>query len=281
MQRGGQPKRTKRRLLHSRAILQMGLVLLALQHASIGQESRTKEYQVKAAYLYNFAKLTEWPSRSLPSGPSPLVIGVIGGDDEFVDILTKTVGGRTIETHPVIVKPAPSPDELKSCQIVFFRSSERKRTPDAIATLSQAGILLVGEDDAFLRQGGMINLVLEGGRVRFEVNRDALDRADLRFSPPLLMQAKSDSGSSNATPGARQLKLQVPPEYPEIARRMQLKGTVNAVARVRPDGTVKEVRVMGGHPLLAEALVRAVMGWRYEPASKETTEEVQFNFGKF
>jgi TonB family protein len=255
--------------------------MFVLHAGSLGQEPRTKEYQVKAAYLYNFAKLAKWPKQSLPAGPSPLVIGVVGGDDEFVDILTKTVGGRTIETHPVIVKPAPSPDELKSCHIVFFRSSERKRTPGAIAALSQASILLVGEDEAFLRQGGMINLVLEGGRVRFELNRDALDGADLHFSPQLLMQAKSDSGSSNASPGARQLKSQVPPEYPEIARRMQLKGTVNAVALVRPDGTVKEVKVMGGHPLLAEALVRAVMGWKYEPATKETTEPVKFNFGKF
>jgi TonB family protein len=75
------------------------------------------------------------------------------------------------------------------------------------------------------------------------------------------------------------LRHSVPPEYPEIAERMKLAGTVQALATVKPDGTVKEVKVVGGHPLLAEALTHAVMQWKYQPAPRETVEGVKFTFG--
>ena len=67
-----------------------------------GQVQTASEYQIEAAYLYNFAKFTEWPKQSLPDGPSSLVIGIVGGDDEFLAVLKGTVAGKT-------VGPIPSP----------------------------------------------------------------------------------------------------------------------------------------------------------------------------
>jgi len=258
--------------------------MVALTSGARAQKAKASDYQVKAAYLYNFAKLAEWPAQSTASGPSMLVIGVVGGDADFVDVLTSTVSGRVIEGRPVIVKRAGATDEMKSCQVLFFRSSERKRAHAAISALGRASILLVGEDQSFLQNGGMINLVLENGRIRFEVNHDALDRADIRLGPQTLTLAKADSDSGRAnspnlqTEGSRQLKHSVPPEYPEIAQRLNLKGSVQVEVRVQPDGTVKEVRVLGGHPLLADALARAVMKWKYEPSAKETVEVVKYSF---
>ncbi len=272
-------------LPRTRTVLGIGLAIFALQLRAVGQGQNASEYQVKAAYLYNFAKLVEWPRQALPDGPSPLVIGVAGGDEEFVDVLRATVAGKIIGTHLLVVKPASSEKDMESCHIVFFRASERKHTQTAIAGLAQASVLLVGEDESFLRQGGMINLVMENGKIRFEVNPDALDRSEIRFSSKILALARAEYGSSRTTAsnpqavGARQIKRSVSPEYPEIAGRMNLKGTVQVEALVRPDGTVKEVRVLGGHPLLADALARAVMRWKYEPATRETVEVVKFSFG--
>jgi TonB family protein len=146
-------------------------------------------------------------------------------------------------------------------------------------------VLLVGEDESFLRQGGMINLVLDHGSVRFEVNSDALDRSEIHFSSKILALAKAGYGppattaSSSPVEGARRLERSVPPDYPDIAKRMKLTGTVQLQAVVNRDGTVKEVRVLGGHPLLASAVANAVMQWKYQPGPKETTETVKFSFG--
>jgi TonB family protein len=178
---------------------------------------------------------------------------------------------------------------MKSCQIVFFRASQSKQAQFAIEDLAQASVLSVGEDDSFLRHGGMINLVKDHGAVRFEVNSDALDRSEIHFSSKILALAKSGGGPSHppvsnspveATrkEATRKVERRVAPEYPEIAARMSLRGTAMVEAQVRPDGTVKEVRVLGGHPLLADSLASAVRLWRYQPAPKETVEVVKFSF---
>jgi TonB family protein len=295
----GKDERLVRRL-PARAGLEISLALLALHllafHAlAAGQKQSAPEDEVKAAYLLNFAKLGEWPHFALPEGPSPLVIGVSGGDEEFVDVLKATVAGKLAGTHMVVVKTVSSDEERKSCHMVFFRASGRKHTQAAIEGLAQVGVLSVGEDESFLREGGMINLVREHGSVRFEVNADALDRSQIHFSAKILALAKTDYGASHGTAsssrdvnspgvnstseGTRQVLRNVAPEYPEIAARMSLKGTAQVEARVRPDGTVKEVRVLGGHPVLAEALADAVRQWKYQPGSKETVEVVKFSFG--
>ncbi len=263
----------------TRAALCIGLAISAVCGQSVGQIQTASQYQVEAAYLYNFAKFTEWPKQSLPNGSSSLVIGVVGGDDEFLNVLRGTIAGKTIGTHPVNVRRASSPEEMKSCHLVFFRSSERKRTQSAIAGLHQASVLLVGEEPTFLQQGGMINLVLENGRIRFEVDRASLDRANLRLGSNLLTLAKADNGSPDVqSEGTRKLLVSAPAVYPDLAQRMKLTGTVQVEALVRRDGTVKEVKVMGGHPLLAEAVTQAVMKWRYEPATKETVILVKVSF---
>jgi TonB family protein len=267
------------RQLSPRAALTIALALLLFQLPAMGQKA--SEDQVKAAYLLNFAKLAEWPRRALPDGPSPLVIGVDASDQSFLDVLKTVVAGKVIGPHPVVVKSASSVEEMKSCHIVFFRGSERKHAQAAIEALAQAGVLFVGEDESFLHQGGMINLVRDHGSIHFEVNAEALDRADIHFSSKILALAKRGSGSSSATSpaeGGRQLVRSQEPEYPALAEHMKLTGTVQVQAVVKPDGTVKAVNIVGGHPLLAAAVATVVMQWKYQPAPKETVEIVKFTF---
>jgi TonB family protein len=279
------------------------LSVLALPFA-LGQQPNATEDQVKAAYLLNFAKLAEWPSSVLSNGTSPLVIGVSGSSEDFLAILQALVAGKTAGTHPLRVKAVNSAEEMDSCHLIFFRASAgHKRVGSPVSTVTRSGVLLVGEDEEFLRQGGMINLIRDHDSIRFEVNGDNLDRSGIHFSAKILALARTGSSPSRAAasnaymeephsnlsageigrqdfarPGGRRIEHSVAPEYPEVARSMRLVGTVQVQALVRPDGSVKEVRVIGGHPLLADALVHAVLQWKYQPAPNETTESVKFDF---
>ena len=76
----------------------------------------------------------------------------------------------------------------------------------------------------------------------------------------------------------RKLKSSVPPEYPELARRLNVRGTVRISVTVAADGRVTNAKELGGNPLLVDALIRAVKKWKYEPAAKETVVEVKFDF---
>lgn len=264
-------------------VLAIILALSTLQLLALGQQSATED-QVKAAYLLNFAKLGEWPQRALPVGSSSFVIGVSGGDDGFLEVLQAIVSGKIIGTHPVVVTRVNSEEDAKSCHIVFFRTPERKHALTDVEGLAQPGLLLVGEDDAFLRQGGMINLVRERGSIRFEVNPEALNGSEIHFTAKVLALAKPGYGSPNTAAAnapvdvTRRVERTVLPDYPEIAERMKLTGTAQVTALVKRDGTVKEVRIVGGHPLLAAALASAVKQWKYQPGTKETVEVVKFSF---
>jgi TonB family protein len=269
------------------------------------QAQTATEYQVKAAYLYNFAKSAEW--RETPQENLSLVIGVVAGDDEFLDSLAKTVAGRKIGNRSILVKRVNSSKEMDFCQVIFFPSNAgRKRTESALAALTSASILLVGEDDGFLKQGGMINLVLRNGKIHFEINKESLGRAGIRLSPELMALADAERGSSGDqaaasspaassnsgapsssdrpagpnNPETRRLKVGPQPEYPEIAQRMNIKGAVQLELWVARDGSVKDVKVIGGHPLLAEAFVKVVRGWQYEPSTKESRLIVRYVFGE-
>lgn len=260
-----------------RAALTASLPILILGTCARSEEA--SENQVKAAYLFNFAKSAQWPPALLAEGTAPLIIGVFGGDDEFVDVLKGMVAQKTIGSHPIAVKHLHAGDDLRCCQMIFFRASERRATRAAIASLNSGNLLLVGEEPAFLRDGGMINLILNNGRIQFEIAYDALDRSAIQFSSKFLSLAKANNGPSNQQIDIpRQVRIRVPPEYPSIAKQMNLEGSVQLEATVGRDGSVKGVRVLGGHPMLAEALTRAVMRWKFEPAARDSTELVKYSF---
>ena len=259
------------------AVVSGSVLILILPCVGQGQEA--SEYQVKAAYIFNFAKSAQWPPQSFPDSSVPVLIGVFGGGEDFVNALKEIVAGKTVGTHPVFVRHFSTVDNLASCHLVFFRASERKSTPAAIALLKGSDSLLVGEDTAFLRDGGMINLFLDKGKIQFEVEETALDRSNIHFSPAFLSRAKTPSESSNQSANVpRPVLIKISPEYPDLARQMNLKGSVQIEALVGRDGRVKEVRVIGGHPLLADALSRAVKQWKYEPGAKDSTELVRYSF---
>ena len=153
-----------------------------------GQEARRSvaEYDVKAAFLLNFAKFVEWPHSDEARARTPFSICILG-DDPFGGALDQVIQGETIEDRSLVVKRISKLRE--GCEVLFISSSER----DIPSILKQAGprVLTVGEGSDFLRKGGMISFLIEDRRVRFDVNLGAADRASLRISSRLLGVART------------------------------------------------------------------------------------------
>jgi len=84
--------------------------------------------------------------------------------------------------------------------------------------------------------------------------------------------------TATAEDEGRRAKSKVQPAYPELAKRMNVTGTVKLMVTIAPNGTVKSAKVLGGHPLLVDPAMDAVKKWKYEPASEESTSVVEFKF---
>jgi hypothetical protein len=150
------------------------------------QEPST-EYQVKAAFLYNFARFVEWPSESFPRPDSPFTICTAG--DPFQGALDKTVQGETLDNRPLVARRMASTDDIRSCQILYIALSERRRTAEILTAAGTAPILTVGETDEFMNRCGIIRFVPRANQIHFQINPDAAQRASLKISARLLQLA--------------------------------------------------------------------------------------------
>lgn len=253
------------------------VLAVALSRLTSGQQN-IDEYQVKAAYLYSLAESVRWPASRLPP-KATLIIGVFGGDEDFLDVLRNILAAKTIKGHPLEVRRIRSREELNLCHLIFFRSPEAS-THALITQLKKDSVLSVGEGKDFLDQGGMINLELSNGKLTYNINELAIARAGMSYTADRLMDsAESRAAIDSQSQVSRSLAFRVMPEYPRIAKELDLAGSVQLQVLVRPDGSIKEVRVIGGHPVLAEAAVAAIKQWRYQVTARQTTESVRVSFG--
>jgi hypothetical protein len=146
------------------------------------------EYEVKAAFLFNFAKFVEWPPDAFSGPDSPLVIGVIG-EDPFGETLERTVAGKQAQGRPMEVRRWRRVEAVETCHILFVGDSQSEGSRSLVGEMSQRPVLTVGESETFAGQGGIIRFVLESNRVRFEINHQSAIRAGLRISSRLLALA--------------------------------------------------------------------------------------------
>lgn len=171
--------------------LARALVLWALlpSMCAFGQNAEAstqlREYDVKAAFLLNFTRFVDWPPLPRARAAAPFAI-CIAGDDPFGDSLTRLIAGESVTRRPLVVK-RPRGD-FNGCQVLFIPASQSSQS----AILAQAGpdVLTVGESSDFLRDGGMIRFVLEDRRVKFDINRAAVNKSMLKMSSHLLGAAR-------------------------------------------------------------------------------------------
>lgn len=162
------------------------LAAFAARTTTLAQDTPT-EWEVKAAFLFNFAKFIDWPASKLPPS-GPLVIGILG-EDPFGADLEKTIGGKNVLGHPIETKRFASPHEARGAHIVFISESERRRLSQILKTLSGHSVLTVAQLDNFCELGGMINFRLAGNKVRFEIDQDTAEKEGLKISSKLLSVA--------------------------------------------------------------------------------------------
>lgn len=172
------------------ATLSMGPYAYAQRAAS--------EYEVKAAYLYNFGKFVVWPEKSAPKQGEPFEICVLG-EDPFGSALDSAVLGETIGGKGVAIKRISNPQDSSHCRVLFISTSEAARLPEILAAIDKASVLTVSDMPQFSQRGGMIEFVLDGNRVRFAVNVTNAEDAGLNLSAALLKVAVRVT--RNAHPG--------------------------------------------------------------------------------
>ncbi len=147
------------------------------------------EYRVKAAFLYNFAKFVTWPAAAFPDGSAPVVFCIVG-EDPFGDLLESTTKDRKVEGRNIEIRRVTADALLAGCHLVFLSGSDVGRTARVLQQAKSAGALAIGESDDFLGGGGMIRLLVEDGKVRFDVSTRATETVGLKVSSQLLKLAR-------------------------------------------------------------------------------------------
>jgi hypothetical protein len=148
----------------------------------------SREYEIKAAFIYNFTKFVEWPPQSFPPGTEPIVIAVLG-DSPCAAALEDLTKGRKVNGHAILVKRVESKEDAGAAQVLFVGSQAEARFDRIEPAIAAAPVLTVGESPQFAATGGAINFVMQGDKVRFEINLASADQAGVKISAQLLKLA--------------------------------------------------------------------------------------------
>jgi len=166
------------------------LPALALPLAALAQvDSRPSEAQIKAAFLYKFGDVVQWPPASFRRADAPFAIGVMGAED-VAAALEQLVANRTVQGRPVVVRHVRPGESLARLHILFIGQSDAPRLADTLAAAKGQALLIVTESDNAISQGSMINFVADDQRVRFDIALASAERGQLKISSRLLAVAR-------------------------------------------------------------------------------------------
>jgi hypothetical protein len=172
-------------------LLMVGLLPIM---TSFAQKEAPSEYEVKSAFLYNFAKFTTWPTNAFSAPDAPLLIAVLG-ENPFGERLDETVRGRGVEGRKIVIQRFANPREYPGgAHIVFVSNSERRNLAEILRTLRGSHSLTVGESEGFVDIGGVLEFRMDNNRVRFDVNTQAAEAQGLKLSSKLLSVAAKVTG---------------------------------------------------------------------------------------
>jgi hypothetical protein len=182
--------------------LSFALLVMPCDAQNKSEADRSREYKIKAAFLYNFIKFVDWPSDKSSDQNEPIIIGIIGKDpfgEAFDPIAKKQIKGRygRISRFESLEKLKKSSKTYKSkiesirrCHLVFICSSEKESVTEIVNIVDKHGVLTVSEIPGMLKSGVMINFVLEENKVSFEINLAAAKKNKLKIRSQLLRLAK-------------------------------------------------------------------------------------------
>lgn len=167
-------------------ILAFGLTALLFQ-ASVRGDSLT-EYGVKAGFVYNFAKFVEWPDSVFAVAAAPLRLCILGKAP--LDGRLQLLAQRQAQGHVIEVTDNPSPRDWRNCQMLYLGEDQALRMKTLQSALAHTPVLTISDIPNFAQQGGMIELYIEEGRVRFAINLAIAQQAGLKLDAQILRMAK-------------------------------------------------------------------------------------------
>jgi len=171
----------------------LGIVLLgvcpSLAGSATGMESRQEaalpEYVLKAGFLFNFAKYVEWPAGAFEKPDSPISIGIVGADP-FGEDLDRALRNKTVKDRGFSIHRYPESRDIQPCHILFVPRTENGRLAEILKKVDSWAILTVGEDEGFIKGGGVVNILIDKEKPKLEVNPDAAEKAHLTINSKLL-----------------------------------------------------------------------------------------------
>ena len=151
------------------------------------------EYEVKAAYLYNFIKFIQWPATAFETKDSEFVIGIYGYDP-FKNTLKEVLANNTVQNRKLVIKYFKTPDEIKNCHLLFISDVDEEELSIIIKKINKTPVLTVGNNiKNFCLLGGIINFTKQDAKHRFVINNNQAVNANLKISSKLLFLAKTIS----------------------------------------------------------------------------------------
>ena len=169
--------------------LWMVCLLVSLPVISCAQTGPSKEYQIKAVFLFNFTQFIDWPVETFSTPEAPFVIGVLG-KNPFGNYLDAIVAGEKIDGHPLVVKHFSTIESVKGCHILFISSENEQKLPSLLQNLKTSSTLTVGDVHSFTKYGGIIGFLTDSRKIRIQINLPAAQAADLSVSSKLLNVAE-------------------------------------------------------------------------------------------
>jgi hypothetical protein len=166
----------------------LALLLIAPQ-AAFSAKLVSREYQLKAAFVYNFTKFIEWPAQSFSSAEAPIVIGVLG-DGAFGPQLGELVKDRSVNGRGIVVTRVENAEQARAAHVLFVSADELGLFNEMRPLIQDSPVLTIGESRSFALRHGVINFVMEDNIPRFEIYMGSARRAGLRISAQLQKLAK-------------------------------------------------------------------------------------------
>lgn len=163
--------------------------VLSFGYSIVFSGTKPHEYEVKSAFIFNFAQFIDWPDSAFESSTSPFYIGVLG-DNPFNSYLEKIISNKTLKGRKIEILYFRNFKEVKFAHILFISSSEKRRLKHIFRDFDTTGILTIGDTEEFILTGGAIGFIMKDNKVRFEINLNSVRKARLIISSKLLRLAR-------------------------------------------------------------------------------------------
>lgn len=160
-------------------------IAACLLYASTAATQNVTEPSLKAAFIFNFAKFTAWPTDTLP--PTGSFTACVLGDTSVYRALERTVRDRQVSGHGVIVVQNPLEGPLRACHVLYVSGVAPNRIATILTAVRGLAVLTISDMDDFAIQGGVAQMFVENGRMRFDLNFDVARRSRLQLSARLLV----------------------------------------------------------------------------------------------